>query len=195
MTISWHSISISLTAGGSVIFNGYFSVDDTTNVIQNFYYVNNNQYVDILLRDLGDYGSDNQFINNNFTIGGTTILSVIPYINTTYSNPYKLSLYFDGNVNSISYNPTNAYDSGWVDSPINFTFTFASISGLPPLPINKYGYNFGLFVRGKGGNHKIAAATINLGSTKGRGSSTRMFNYCKKRESYGFCLNQFITYR
>ena len=54
------------------------------------------------------------------------------------------------------------------------------------------GFNFGLFVRGKGGNHKIAAATINLGSTKGRGSSTRMFNYCNKRESYGFCLNQFI---
>ncbi len=56
----------------------------------------------------------------------------------------------------------------------------------------KQGFNLGLFVRGKGGNDKIAAATINLGSTKGRGSSTRMFNYCNKRESYGFCLNQFI---
>ena len=56
----------------------------------------------------------------------------------------------------------------------------------------KPGYNLGLFVRGKGGNHKIAAATINLGSTKGRGSSTRMYNYCNKRESFGFCLNQFI---
>ena len=47
----------------------------------------------------------------------------------------------------------------------------------------KQGFNLGLFVRGKGGNDKIAAATINLGSTKGRGSSTRMFNYCNKRES------------
>lgn len=56
----------------------------------------------------------------------------------------------------------------------------------------KPGYNFGLFVRGKGGNDKIAAATINLGSTKGRGSSTRMFNYCNKRESKTYCLNQFI---
>jgi hypothetical protein len=56
----------------------------------------------------------------------------------------------------------------------------------------KQGYNFGLFVRGKGGNDKIAAATINLGSTKGRGSSTRMFNYCNKRESKFYCLNQFI---
>jgi hypothetical protein len=56
-----------------------------------------------------------------------------------------------------------------------------------------FGYNLGLFVRGKGGNDRIAAATINLGSTKGRGSSTRMFNYCKKRESNIYCLNQFIN--
>ena len=55
------------------------------------------------------------------------------------------------------------------------------------------GFNLGLFVRGKGGNHKIADATINLGSTKGRGSSTRMFNYCKKRESNFYCLSNFIT--
>ena len=133
MTISWHSISISLTTGGSVIFNGYFSVDDTTNVIQNFYYVNNNQYVDILLRVLGDYGSNNQFIDNNFTNSGTTILSVIPYINDTYSNPYKLSLWITGG-DVISYNPTDAYDVGWDDTPTDFTFTFTSISGLPPLP-------------------------------------------------------------
>lgn len=55
------------------------------------------------------------------------------------------------------------------------------------------GFNFGLFVRGKGGNHRIAAATINLGSTKGRGSSTRMFNYCNKRENYFYCLSNFIN--
>ena len=55
------------------------------------------------------------------------------------------------------------------------------------------GFNSGLFVRGKGGNHRIAATTINLGSTKGRGSSTRMFNYCKKRESNFYCLSNFIT--
>jgi hypothetical protein len=56
----------------------------------------------------------------------------------------------------------------------------------------KTGFNLGLFVRGKGGNHRIANATINLGSTKGRGSSTRMFNYCTKRESNTYCINQFI---
>ena len=56
----------------------------------------------------------------------------------------------------------------------------------------KQGFNLGLFPRRQGGNHRIAGVTAKLGSTKGRGSSTRMFNYCNKRESYGFCLNQFI---
>jgi hypothetical protein len=140
MTISWHSISISLTTGGSVIFNGYFNVDDTTNVIQNFYYVNNNQYVDILLRDLGDNSSDNQFIDNNFTDGGTNILSVIPYINTLYNNPYKLNLWYasEYDLYRIDYNPTDAYDVDWVSPGQNLsTFNFTSISGLPPLSIQR----------------------------------------------------------
>ena len=46
-----------------------------------------------------------------------------------------------------------------------------------------------------GANQPIVTGTINLGSTKGRGSSTRMFNYCNKRQSYQSCINQFITYR
>jgi hypothetical protein len=55
-------------------------------------------------------------------------------------------------------------------------------------------FNLGLFVRGKGGNHKIADVTINLGSTKGRGSSTRMFNYCKQTNPQPWnCINQFIN--
>jgi len=54
-------------------------------------------------------------------------------------------------------------------------------------------FNLGLFQKKFGGNHRIANATINLGSTKGRGSSTRMFNYCTKRESNMYCLNQFIN--
>jgi len=56
----------------------------------------------------------------------------------------------------------------------------------------KKGFNFGLFPRRQGGNHKIANVTLNLGSTKGRGSATRMFNYCNKREIKFYCLNQFI---
>jgi len=134
MSISWYSISIPLN--GSIIFNGYFSVNNTTNVIQNFYYVNNNQYVDILLRTLGDGGADNIFINNNFTNGGTNILSVIPYLNNYNNlNPYKLNLWLNGTGNTISYRLTNTYASSWPNDyyPINFSFIFTSISGLPPL--------------------------------------------------------------
>ncbi len=65
MTISWYTIRITILGQDKVLFNAYFSVDNITDVVQHFYYVNNNRYVDILLRDLGDNGSDNQFINNN----------------------------------------------------------------------------------------------------------------------------------
>lgn len=56
-------------------------------------------------------------------------------------------------------------------------------------------FNLGLFQKHFGGNNKIVAASINLGNTKGRGSSTRMFNYCNKRETNNKCVNQFITIR
>ena len=46
-----------------------------------------------------------------------------------------------------------------------------------------------------GANRPIVAGTVNLGSTKGRGSSTRVFNNCNKKNSYQSCINQFITYR
>lgn len=136
MTISWQSVRCTILGEENVLFTGYLRVDDTTQVIQNFYYVKDNQYVDILLRELGDNGSDNLFINNKFTNGGTNILSVIPFINTTYNNPYKLNLWLynpaaAGSV--ISFNPTNAFDAGWTYSSYEFLFTFASIPGLPPL--------------------------------------------------------------
>ena len=46
-----------------------------------------------------------------------------------------------------------------------------------------------------GANRPIVAGTINLGYTKGRGSSTIVFNNCNKKNSYQSCINQFITYR
>jgi hypothetical protein len=55
-------------------------------------------------------------------------------------------------------------------------------------------FNLGLYQKRFGGNNKIANVSINLGSTKGKGSSTRMFNYCNKRENYNQCINQFITF-
>ena len=45
-----------------------------------------------------------------------------------------------------------------------------------------------------GANQPIVAGTINLGCTKGRGSSTRMFSYCKQHSSQvrSGCISQFI---
>ena len=45
-----------------------------------------------------------------------------------------------------------------------------------------------------GANQPIVSGTVKLGSTKGRGSSTRMFNYCNQRSTNpSECINQFIT--
>lgn len=44
-----------------------------------------------------------------------------------------------------------------------------------------------------GANAPIATPTIKLGSTKGRGSSTRMYNWCRQHSSEpSLCINQFI---
>lgn len=54
-------------------------------------------------------------------------------------------------------------------------------------------FNLGLNQKRFGGNHKIANVSINLGNTKGRGSSTRIFNYCKQRsQNPSECISQFI---
>lgn len=37
MTISWYSVSISLQSSSETIFNGYFSVDDATDLVTSFY--------------------------------------------------------------------------------------------------------------------------------------------------------------
>jgi hypothetical protein len=49
------------------------------------------------------------------------------------------------------------------------------------------------FYQNIGANQPIQYGTIKLGSTKGRGSSTRMLNYCKEHsKDPGECINQFI---
>jgi hypothetical protein len=55
-------------------------------------------------------------------------------------------------------------------------------------------FNLGLFPRRQGGNHKLVDVTIILGSTKGAGSSTRIFNYCKQTSPQPWnCIDQFIN--
>ena len=54
-------------------------------------------------------------------------------------------------------------------------------------------FNLALNQKGFGGNHKIADVSINMGCTRGKGSTTRMFNYCNKRVNNGTCIYRFIT--
>ena len=56
-------------------------------------------------------------------------------------------------------------------------------------------FNLGLFQKNFLSTSRVSTAAVNMGCTRGRGSTTRMFNYCNKRESYSYCLNQFITIR
>ena len=53
--------------------------------------------------------------------------------------------------------------------------------------------DFGLFQKRFGGNNKIVSASVNLGSTRGKGSSTRMLTYCNKKTNNSECINNFIT--
>ena len=45
-----------------------------------------------------------------------------------------------------------------------------------------------------GATQPIVAGTINLGATKGRGSSTRTFNWCTKRTNPSVCINNFTRF-
>jgi hypothetical protein len=45
-----------------------------------------------------------------------------------------------------------------------------------------------------GANEPIVAGTIKLGCTRGKGSSTRIFNWCHEHSpNPSECINQFIT--
>jgi hypothetical protein len=122
--MEWYSIRVRLP--DQSVFTGYFIVSDT--VVKNFYYVNHT-YVEILDTnhggELGDYESDNLFINGNFTEGGVIIAPVIPYMNQY--NPSKLIFYQDGENAIVGYKT-----EGWSDIS-GSTFTFTQIPELPPL--------------------------------------------------------------
>jgi hypothetical protein len=55
-------------------------------------------------------------------------------------------------------------------------------------------FNLGLNQKNFNGSRPTSTAAINMGSTKGRGSSTRMFNFCKTHsEAPSLCIDQFIN--
>lgn len=57
-------------------------------------------------------------------------------------------------------------------------------------------FNLGIYQKRFGGNNIIVTPSIKLGNTKGRASSTRIFNYCKihsQTQTPSLCINQFTT--
>jgi hypothetical protein len=130
LPMEWYSIRVRLPDAS--LFTGYFIVVDT--IVKNFYYVNQT-YVEILDTnhggELGEYESDNVFINGNLTIGGIIIAPVIPYMNQY--NPSKLIFYQDGENAIVGYKT-----EGWNDIS-GSTFTFTQIPELPSLvPVRRF---------------------------------------------------------
>lgn len=54
-------------------------------------------------------------------------------------------------------------------------------------------FNLGLYQKKFLSTSKVTGPAINIGSTKGRGSTTRMLNYCNTKSSQFGCINQFVT--
>jgi len=55
-------------------------------------------------------------------------------------------------------------------------------------------FNLGLYQKHFLSTSKVTGPAINMGCTRGRGSTTRMFNYCTKRSpNPSLCINEFIT--
>ena len=54
-------------------------------------------------------------------------------------------------------------------------------------------FNLGLNQKKFLSTSRVSTAAVNMGCTKGRGSTTRMYNYCSKKNSPSTCINQFVT--
>jgi hypothetical protein len=54
-------------------------------------------------------------------------------------------------------------------------------------------FNLGLYQKNFLSTSKVTTSAINMGCTRGRGSTTRMFNYCTKKNTSTTCISQFIS--
>jgi len=53
-------------------------------------------------------------------------------------------------------------------------------------------FNLGLFQKKFNSTSRVTGAAINIGCTRGRGSTTRMYNFCTKKSSQSICINKFV---
>ena len=55
-------------------------------------------------------------------------------------------------------------------------------------------FNLGLFQKNFNSTSKVTGPAINIGCTRGRGSTTRMLNYCNQHsQNPSLCINQFVN--
>jgi hypothetical protein len=54
-------------------------------------------------------------------------------------------------------------------------------------------FNLGLYQKHFLSTSRITGPAINMGCTRGRGSTTRMYNYCSKKDKSYTCIYKFIT--
>ena len=118
MSISWFSIQLSLPAsGGQVIFNGFFSVDDSTHIVQTFF---DSTQPTVNIRSTGNNGGPTYLYYPGwlcFDGGGCNITS-FPYVYGATTGDYNM------------YGNTGSSTGGSVDGNLNnITFLFTPISG------------------------------------------------------------------
>ena len=122
-----YSFSISLASGGGPIFNGYFTVDNISNVISQLFDATN-LGVNIIAITSDDWGADYVFIDGAFTLNGTAITS-IPALQILYPQAVEWLLYRLDNTDQIGCKPANGE---WfvVISPL-VIYTFTSVASIP----------------------------------------------------------------
>jgi len=55
-------------------------------------------------------------------------------------------------------------------------------------------FNLGLYQKKFLPTSRVTGSAINMGCTRGRGSTTRLYNYCTKRSpNPSLCINELIT--
>lgn len=142
MSLDWYSLNIALQSDNSVVFDGYFSVDNRSNTIQHFI-TSANTTENLIVHTNDDYAADYKFISNKFTIGGTAFSS-IPILEAFYLQTYSInisewSIWHDAtmtNVGITSLSYKNASDGNWYDiGEYGQVFTFTILSTSPPQPI------------------------------------------------------------
>ena len=113
MSISWYSISINLNSNNSQIFNGRFSVNETTNAIVHF--VNAGKInVNILDYPVDNYQADNKFVSGKFTFKGTVVSKINAVLEKKY-NAISWNIWQSDDTSSSNLSYLSGKDKLWYD--------------------------------------------------------------------------------